>query len=155
MTIEQLATDPTLLRSLLGGALIGVSAVMYMALNGRIAGISGQLSRMLPPWQADSSSDRAAAFAFIVGLLLAVPLFLVFGKGAPEHALHTPMALIAVAGLLVGIGTGIGSGCTSGHGVCGISRLSTRSIVATVTFIVAGMLTVFVSRHVLGWGLTS
>jgi uncharacterized membrane protein YedE/YeeE len=125
--------------SLAGGVLIGVAAAMLVLLNGRIAGISGIVGGLFTP----RATDVAWRVAFILGLLLAPVLM----KGAPRIEASFP-ALI-VAGLLVGLGTSYGSGCTSGHGVCGLSRLSPRSLVATVAFMLAGMATVFVARHLL------
>ena len=130
----------------IGGALIGLSAVMLMAFSGRLAGISGIVGGLMPPKPADDWTWRVA---FVVGLILA-PLVLAGFTGDTRIGAPTvgPLLLI-VAGLLVGGGTMLGSGCTSGHGVCGVSRLSPRSIAATITFIAAGMITVFVVRHVM------
>ena len=132
--------------ALIGGGLIGVSAVLLMALTGRIAGISGIVGGLLPPKPAD---DRTWRIAFILGLLLAPTLLAIF-TGDNRIGVPTvgPMVLVA-AGLLVGIGTALGNGCTSGHGICGISRLSMRSLAATATFVATAMLTVFIVRHVL------
>jgi uncharacterized membrane protein YedE/YeeE len=136
----------TYLLAFIGGCLIGISAVMLMAFTGRIAGISGIVAGLLPP---DPAKDRTWRIAFILGLLLAPTLlFLTTGNnriGAPTVG---PVLLIA-AGLLVGLGTALSSGCTSGHGICGVSRLSPRSITAVVVFVVAAMVTVFIARHVL------
>ena len=132
--------------ALIGGGLIGVSAVLLMALTGRIAGISGIVAGLLPPKPAE---DRTWRIAFILGLLLAPTLLAIFTGnnriGAPTVG---PLVLIA-AGLLVGVGTALGNGCTAGHGICGISRLSMRSVAATATFVGAAMITVFIVRHVL------
>jgi uncharacterized protein len=132
--------------ALIGGGLIGVSAVLLMAFSGRIAGISGIVAGLLPPQLA---RDRTWRIAFILGMLIAPTLLaLLTGDnriGAPTVG---PAALIA-AGLLVGVGTALGNGCTSGHGICGISRLSMRSIAATATFVATAMVTVFIVRHVL------
>jgi len=132
--------------ALIGGGLIGISAVLLMALTGRIAGVSGIVGGLLPPKPAE---DRTWRIAFILGLLLAPTLLAIFTGdnriGAPTAG---PLVLIA-AGLLVGVGTAIGSGCTSGHGICGISRLSMRSVAATATFVGTAMITVFIVRHVL------
>lgn len=134
------------LLALIGGGLIGVSAVLLMALTGRIAGISGIVGGLLPPKPAE---DRTWRIAFILGLLLAPTMLTIFTGdnriGVPSAG---PLVLIA-AGLLVGVGTTIGNGCTSGHGICGISRLSMRSVAATATFVATAMITVFVVRHVL------
>ena len=132
--------------ALIGGGLIGVSAVLLMGLTGRIAGVSGIVAGLLPPKPAE---DRTWRIAFILGLLLA-PTLLAILTGDTWIGVPTagPVVLIA-AGLLVGVGTAIGSGCTSGHGICGISRLSMRSVAATATFVATAMITVLIVRHVL------
>jgi uncharacterized membrane protein YedE/YeeE len=125
----------------IGGALIGLSAILLMLLTGRIAGISGILGEL-------TSGDRGWRIAFLAGLI-AAPLAL----SAGGHALRAPvmpgLLVVAVAGLLVGFGTRLGSGCTSGHGICGIARLSPRSIMATLTFMATAMLVVAITRHAL------
>jgi hypothetical protein len=128
----------------IGGVLIGLSAVLLMAFSGRIAGISGIVGGLLPPKLAD---DRSWRLAFVVGLILA-PLVLraatgTSGIGAP--AVDYPFLI--PAGLLVGVGTALGGGCTSGHGICGLARLSPRSAVAVAAFMGAAIVTVFVVRH--------
>ena len=130
----------------IGGGLIGVSAVMLMAFSGRIAGISGIIAGLLPPKPAD---DRTWRIAFILGLVLA-PTVLAVTTGDNRIGPPTvgPVLLVA-AGLLVGVGTALSNGCTAGHGICGISRLSPRSAAAVATFIATAMVTVFVVRHVL------
>ncbi|MDF3383242.1 MULTISPECIES: YeeE/YedE family protein [Sulfitobacter] len=134
--------------SLGGGAMIGASAVLLMATNGRIAGISGLTSRL---FARDSDGEaRGVSFFFVLGLLLAAPLWLLVSGGWPQQWVPSNPVLMAVAGLLVGFGATYGNGCTSGHGVCGISRGSARSIVATVTFMATAFVTVFVMRHVIG-----
>lgn len=132
--------------ALIGGALIGVSAVMLMAFSGRIAGVSGIVSGLLPPKPAD---DRTWRIAFILGLVLA-PTALTILTGDNRIGVPTigPVLLVA-SGLLVGVGVTLGSGCTSGHGICGMSRLSPRSVVATATFVATAMVTVFVVRNAL------
>lgn len=124
--------------ALIGGVLIGLAATLLLIASGRVAGISGILSGLLVP----TESDRRWRALFIVGLLSAgaVAAWL-----APERIGEAPrsLPLLALAGLLVGAGTHIGSGCTSGHGVCGLSRLSPRSLVSTVTFIAVGMITAY------------
>ena len=140
-------TEFTPLASTIGGALIGLAAVMLMLFNGRIAGISGILGRLLPPYDG---ADPAGAAAFVIGLL-AAPLIYAAATGAPfAQTVSGNLSLMAIAGLLVGFGAGCGGGCTSGHGVCGISRLSLRSVVATAIFMTTGFVTVFVMRHVVG-----
>ena len=141
-------TEFTPFVSLLGGALIGLSAIVLLATHGRIAGISGIVSRMLPP-----TFDKAGlpqGIIFLVGLLLAAPLWIVVTGTAPVQVVSKNELLLVAAGLLVGFGSVIGNGCTSGHGVCGISRGSARSIVATMTFMATAFVTVFVLRHVVG-----
>lgn len=137
----------TPLTGLLGGVLIGLSAVVLLAANGRIAGISGIVGGLLTP----SSGETAWRAAFVVGMLAGGVLYAVFA-GSLGIALQAGLPVMGIAGLLVGFGTRLGGGCTSGHGVCGIGRLSQRSIVATGTFMVAAVGTVFVARHVIGAG---
>ena len=140
-------TEFTPFASSLGGALIGVAAVMLMALNGRIAGISGIVGRLLPPY---AGADPIGAACIVLGLI-ASPLLYQAATGAPVvQTVSDQGGLMAVAGLLVGFGTATGGGCTSGHGVCGIARLSPRSVVATVTFMATGFATVYLMRHVIG-----
>ena len=131
--------------SLAGGALIGVAAALLVLLNGRIAGVSGVLGGLLKP----ARGDTAWRLAFVLGLVAAPLAYAVFTT-VPTSRIDAGWGALVVAGLLVGVGTRYGSGCTSGHGVCGLSRLSPRSLVATVAFMVAGFVTVFVLRHVLG-----
>ena len=139
-------TEFTPIASTLGGMLIGLSAVLLMLFIGRIAGISGIVSRLIPP----AAEDRGWRIAFLAGLL-AAPLAAQFATGAPvEQTVSDNLAVMAFAGLLVGFGSVLGGGCTSGHGVCGLSRLSTRSIAATLTFMATGFATVLVARHVVG-----
>lgn len=130
--------------ALAGGALIGLAAGMFVLLNGRIAGISGILGGMLRPVRG----DMAWRVLFIGGLLIA-PLAYAQIAALPMPRIDAGYGALVLAGLLVGIGTRYGSGCTSGHGVCGLSRLSPRSLVATLTFMAAGFATVFVIRHLL------
>jgi hypothetical protein len=130
-----------------GGLLIGGAAALLLLLNGRIAGVSGMLATAArigaggPPW-------RQAA-AFVIGLPLGAALVAAFVR-RPEVVIAASPAALIIAGLLVGFGTRLGNGCTSGHGVCGMARLSPRSIAATLTFMVTAALTVFVMRHVMG-----
>lgn len=143
MTIDW--TNFTPWTSFAGGALIGLAAALFALFNGRIAGISGILGGLLR-WP---KADIAWRIAFLFGLI-AAPL--VYGMFAPLPAVQVDAAnsTLIGAGLLVGIGTRYGSGCTSGHGVCGLSRLSLRSLVATGAFMAAGFATVFTVRHLLG-----
>lgn len=132
------------LTAFIGGTLLGVSAVGYLWVNGRIAGISGLISQVLSPKTLLSTP----ALWFLLGLMI-VP----FAYGAftqPQIQIESSPFIMILAGLLVGFGTRLGSGCTSGHGICGISRLSKRSLIATATFMLAGAVTVFVMRHILG-----
>ena len=134
--------------SLGGGILLGIASAMFVLLNGRILGISGILGGLLAPRRG----DIGGRFAFLLGMG-AAPM--VFGAVMPPELLpavriDASEPVIALAGVLVGLGTRYGSGCTSGHGVCGLSRLSPRSLVATCCFMAAGFVTVFVLRHVLG-----
>ena len=130
--------------SLLGGVLIGIAAAMLVLLTGRVAGISGIVGGLLAPRR----SDIAWRLAFVAGLLAAPALWLLFASPISPR-IDAGFGMLVTAGLLVGIGTSYGSGCTSGHGVCGLSRLSLRSLVATVAFMACGFATVFVLRHVL------
>lgn len=146
------------LQGLIGGVLIGLSATWLMATLGRIAGISGIIGTLVT---ARPRGDSAWRLAFVLGLVSGPAVVLLAGgglgnvAGAPGEVIGEPaggVALMLVAGLLVGLGTGLGSGCTSGHGVCGLSRLSVRSLVATITFLVAAIITVYVVRHIVGGG---
>jgi uncharacterized membrane protein YedE/YeeE len=134
----------TPLASFGGGLLIGLAAAMLLLANGRIAGISGIVGGLLRP----ARGDIGWRLAFLLGLLAAPLVWLAFQAMPPAQIDHAP-GLLAIAGLLVGIGTRFGSGCTSGHGVCGIARLSPRSLVATLCFMLAGFATVFVIRHII------
>lgn len=131
--------------SLAGGLLIGAASAMFLLLNGRIAGISGILGGLLRP----RVGDIGWRMAFLLGLLVA-PLVYQLVAPLPVVQIDADTASLIVAGLLVGVGTRYGSGCTSGHGVCGLSRLSLRSLIATAAFMAAGFVTVFVVRHLIG-----
>ena len=128
--------------ALLGGLLIGLAAAMFVLLNGRIAGISGILGGLLQPARGDAGW-RAAFLLGLIGSPLAYGLF----AALPAVRIDAGFGALIAAGLLVGIGTRYGSGCTSGHGVCGLSRLSPRSLAATVVFMGCGFVTVYVIRH--------
>lgn len=143
MTIDWASFTPW--RALAGGALIGLAAALFVLLNGRIAGISGVLGALLVP----KRGDIAWRVAFIGGLVAAPFVYALF-DALPMPRIDAGTGALAAAGLLVGIGTRYGSGCTSGHGVCGLSRLSPRSLVATLAFMCAGFATVFVLRHIVG-----
>ena len=131
--------------SLAGGLLIGVAAAMFLLFNGRIAGISGILGGLLRP----AAGDIGWRIAFVAGLLGAPVVYGIAARLPPVHV-DASVTTLVVAGLLVGAGTRYGSGCTSGHGVCGLSRLSPRSMVATAAFMLAGFVTVFIMRHLIG-----
>ncbi len=132
--------------AVIGGGLIGLSAVLLMLLTGRIAGISGILGGLLD----FRSEDRDWRIAFIAGLIVAPLIAGWMGYGMPPPELPASWTVIIAAGLLVGFGTRLGGGCTSGHGICGVARLSVRSIAATVVFMLAAIVTVAVTRHVFG-----
>lgn len=138
-------TDFTPFASLMGGLMIGLAATLLMALHGRIAGMTGILAGILPPFEANWTW-RAA---FLAGAILAPAIFLGLGGTIP-FAVPVSLGALVVGGLLVGIGVTIGGGCTSGHGICGMARLSVRSIAATLTFMIATFATVYVLRHVMG-----
>ena len=140
-------TEFTPLASTIGGALIGAAAVMAMALTGRIAGISGILGRLLPPY---TGADPFGAASFVLGLIAAPLVYAAVAGGPFAQTVSDKATLMAAAGLLVGFGAAYGGGCTSGHGVCGIARLSPRSLVATAVFMATGFATVFVMRHLMG-----
>lgn len=129
-----------------GGILIGISAVWLMAANGRIAGISGILGGL----STAKSDDRGWRVTFLIGLIGAPFLLGLIKPDLLKSDFTVSLPLVALAGLLVGIGTTLGNGCTSGHGVCGNARLSIRSLLATITFMTTGVITVFIVRHVVG-----
>jgi uncharacterized membrane protein YedE/YeeE len=134
----------TPLSGAIGGALIGLSAVMLMLTAGRIAGISGIFGGLF------AAADRGWRIAFLVGLVLAPLTAMLAGYRVPVPEMPASWGLIVAAGLLVGFGTRLGGGCTSGHGVCGIARLSPRSVVATCVFMAVAVVTVAIMRHVVG-----
>jgi uncharacterized membrane protein YedE/YeeE len=138
------STSFTPVASLLGGALIGLSAVLLMWATGRIAGVSGIAARLFPPYEDHEFGGR---FAFVAGLIAAPVLVRLATGSLPAQTIAAGTGALVAGGLLVGFGSVWGSGCTSGHGVCGISRLSVRSLVATASFMVTGIVTVFVARH--------
>ena len=143
MNIDWIAFTPW--SALAGGVLIGVAVALFALVNGRVAGISGILGSLLPPAQG----DIAWRVAFVAGLVCA-PLVYGLFAALPKAQIDASFGALLVAGFLVGIGTRYGAGCTSGHGVCGVSRLSPRSIVATIAFMTAGFVTVYLIRHALG-----
>lgn len=137
------------LQSLGGGAMIGLAASLYLLVNGRIAGISGIVGGIVAPGPGRSDGALVERAAFVLGLPAGVAVFaLIFGAW-PQARFDATLPVLAVAGLLVGFGSLLGSGCTSGHGVCGLARLSRRSLAATATFFAVAALTVFVMEHVL------
>lgn len=141
------ATEFTPIASAAGGALIGVSAVLLMLLSGRIAGVSGIVARLLPPYRGGGVLE---AFAFVAGLVAAPLVYTAATREPVVQTVSSNFPLMIAAGLLVGFGAGLSGGCTSGHGVCGLSRLSPRSLAATLTFMATGFATVFILRHVIG-----
>jgi uncharacterized membrane protein YedE/YeeE len=137
-------TEFTPWSALTGGILLGIASVMFILINGRILGISGILGGLLTPKRSDSSWR----VFFLLGLLVAPATLALLAPGmVPSPRIEAGQTAIVVAGLLVGLGTRYGSGCTSGHGVCGLSRLSPRSLVATAAFMASGFATVYVARH--------
>ncbi len=140
-------TEFTPIASTIGGMMIGLSAVLLMLWEGRIAGISGIASRILPPYSEGFPTSR---LGFIIGLVAAPLAYLLFSGNSVEQTVSSNVLLMVAAGLLVGFGSVYGNGCTSGHGVCGLSRLSKRSIVATAIFMTAAFVTVFITRHIIG-----
>ena len=139
-------TSFTPLSALIGGILIGLSATLLLWTTGRVAGISGIVGGLLRP----TAAEIPWRVAFIVGLIAAPLLYRAVGGTTPAIAVTPSLALAILGGLLVGYGTRLGGGCTSGHGVCGLARLSPRSLVATIAFLLVALVTVFVTRHVLG-----
>jgi hypothetical protein len=131
--------------SLAGGLLIGLASTLFLLFNGRIAGISGIVGGLLKP----ARGDVAWRVAFAAGLVIA-PLVYALAAPLPQVHVEASYPVLLIAGLLVGIGTRYGSGCTSGHGICGLSRRSPRSVMATVAFMFAGFVTVYIARHLIG-----
>lgn len=130
-----------------GGLLIGLAATLLLLFNGRIAGISGIMGGLIKV----SSAELFWRLAFLTGIIMGAFLFNQIKPGFYQPREDFPIWLLACGGFLVGFGTRMGNGCTSGHAVCGIARFSVRSIAATISFMVSGFLTVYVIRHVLGW----
>ncbi len=140
-------TDFTPYSALVGGALIGLSAVVLMLGNGRIAGASGIFAGLLT---LEFNAEFAWRLIFFIGMLLGAAMSGIFFFSASSISFHGGPALIIPAGLIVGVGTVLGSGCTSGHGICGLSRFSLRSLAATCTFMAVAIVTVFITRHIMG-----
>ena len=143
MSIDWAAFTPW--SALVGGAIIGFAAALFALVNGRIAGVSGIVGGLLRP----TSPDTPWRAAFIAGLIAAPIVYVVFAR-LPPIVIEGGYPLLVVAGFLVGVGTRYGAGCTSGHGICGLSRASPRSLAATLVFMGAGFATVFVMRHAIG-----
>jgi uncharacterized membrane protein YedE/YeeE len=143
---EEFMANFTPISAAIGGALIGLSAVLLMLLNGRIAGVTGVFAGLIDP----TSTDRGWRATFIVGMIIAPLSAALLGYTIPIPHMPASLVTVAVAGLLVGFGTRLGNGCTSGHGICGIARLSPRSITATAVFMAAAIVVVAVTRHVIG-----
>lgn len=139
-------TTFTPISATIGGALIGLAAVLLMLVQGRIAGISGIANGLLGPF----TGETGWRVAFVLGLVAAPLAAALIAGDLPQIRIPVPLPLLLAGGLLVGFGTRLGHGCTSGHGVCGVARLSRRSMVATATFLAAGAATVFIVRHVVG-----
>jgi uncharacterized membrane protein YedE/YeeE len=139
-------TEFTPYRGLIGGILIGISAILFLALNGRIAGISGLVHGLCPP----KKTDFMWRLAFLTGLIFGGLTFYLFAAIQFQLRHNFPILLLLIGGFCVGLGTRMGQGCTSGHGVCGIARLSIRSIVATLLFMFSAFVTVYIIRHVGG-----
>ena len=144
--MHEIATEFTPWTGLLGGALIGLASSLLLLVNGRIAGISGILGRSLLP----ARGDWAWRLAFLVGLPVGAGLAQQLAPELHGFAITPRLGLLIAGGLLVGFGTQLGNGCTSGHGVCGLARGSRRSLVATLVFMASGVGTVFMMRHVVG-----
>ena len=140
-------TEFTPVASSIGGAMIGLAAVLLMAGNGRIAGISGIVGALLPPWKDGEWPSRAA---FVAGLILAPLVYTLATHGAVQQSVSPNLPLMMASGLLVGFGATLGGGCTSGHGVCGLARFSLRSLAAVAVFMATAAVTVGIARHGLG-----
>ena len=140
-------TEFTPLQSLAGGALIGAAAVLLLALNGRIAGVTGILGGLLPP---DAARDWQWRVAFLVGMIGSPLIYAALVRWPIAFQSSASLPTLLLGGAIVGIGVTLGAGCTSGHGVCGLARFSPRSLAAVATFMTTAALTVFVTRHVMG-----
>ncbi len=142
----------TINTGLIGGALIGLAALLYLVLYGRVLGVSGLINQVFFNTSNDSASNKNRIWFILIGTLIGGSLYAVFFE--PQFTMPTNRSplLIIIAGLLVGFGTRMGNGCTSGHGVCGISRGSARSIVATLTFMLSAIITVYISTRIFSLG---
>jgi uncharacterized protein len=143
--MEAMMENFTPLSGLIGGLLIGSASALLLLVNGRISGISGIVGGLLAP----KAADAGWRVVFVAGLLLGAFVYMLATGGAIPVRIEASLPVLVAAGLLVGFGTRLGSGCTSGHGLCGVARLSRRSIVATSVFFGVAMLTVFLTRHAL------
>lgn len=143
MTIDWLSFTPW--SAAIGGVILGLAAAIFMLVNGRIAGVSGIIGGLFRPTMA----DLPWRVAFILGLIVAPSVYGAF-QYLPDFPIRADYSTLIAAGLLVGVGTRYGAGCPSGHGICGISRLSLRSIAAVICFMLAGVATVYVARHLIG-----
>jgi uncharacterized protein len=137
-------TEFTPLTSAFGGVLIGLSAVLFMLTHGRIAGISGIISRIFPPYNDEQFAGRAF---FVIGIMGAPMMYKIISGSWPVLTLTATTPTLWISGLLVGFGSVLGSGCTSGHGVCGLARLSQRSLIAVIIFMATAVITVLLTRH--------
>lgn len=138
--------EPDWIYGLLGGVMIGTAAALFLLVNGRIMGASGLLGGVV---DGTGWSNLIERLAFLAGLI-GVPALFLLGNAAPATQLTSNLVLVVIAGLAVGLGTRMANGCTSGHGVCGISRFSLRGILATAVYLVAGMAAMFIARHIMG-----
>jgi uncharacterized membrane protein YedE/YeeE len=144
---SRIMTEFTPVASLVGGTMLGIASVLLMASHGRIAGVSGIAVRIFPPYL---DKDAPGRMAFILGLIAAPLLYATFVGAWPTITVTNNATVLVAAGLLAGFGSVWGSGCTSGHGICGLSLLSLRSVVAVVVFMATAIVTVFVTRHLVG-----
>lgn len=142
-----------MVQSLLGGMLIGISAALLLWLTGHIAGVSGIVGRLL--FAIKNSDEIIWRALFLIGLVVGAKLYYLGFAAAPAGRDYFPAWLLIVSGLLVGFGTSLGNGCTSGHGVCGLGRLSVRSLIATLIFLGVAILTTYLVRHLFGLGVAN
>ncbi|TAJ79578.1 MAG: YeeE/YedE family protein [Gallionellaceae bacterium] len=143
----------SMVQSLLGGMLIGISAALLLWLTGHIAGVSGIVGRLL--FAIKNSDEIIWRALFLIGLVVGAKLYYLGFAAAPAGRDYFPAWLLIVSGLLVGFGTSLGNGCTSGHGVCGLGRLSVRSLIATLIFLGVAILTTYLVRHLFGLGVAN
>ncbi len=141
-------TNFTPIDSLIGGLLLGLSATLLLISSGRIAGLSGLITSLMPP--GNMTRGNLPGLMFLIGLVIALPLYRLFTGSVPEVQTPASIPLLVISGLLIGSGSILGSGCTSGHGICGLSRFSMRSVIATISFMASAIATVYVARHLIG-----